>query len=456
MVDVLTGKLLIGVAAAAATLLALRVRALSEMPDRSFTYAAIALLLVNRLGLFFVVLILMGAEPASDVTVYVDEARKVLHGQIPFRDFFTAYSPLFPFVAAIPLPLWNSAKAVILEGLVLEALSLPLWLAFARRAFAEQTVRRATVIYCFNPFAQLIIPLAGQNHVWLSFFLAASLWLAPMRGRTSREGISGFVFSMGTVMVKWLALLYAPILLMRSQRRTLWLTAMLLPILTLYGFWTAYCGPGALLGNIEFHALHASSGNLPYLLTALGADFASARYLELMNVVGLAVLGAVFLLSTLRLPRFDDRVTTFMLVVITLTFLIVSKKAFTSYFVITLFPFCLLLARPGQSMLATVVSLGFLVMAGIEPSLWFRWLHEGGLGGMFDYRSGEPSVHLVFFFAVETILLCSYAYYAAAAFRAAVGAAAADDAVPQNGSHSRDVCDLSPAVVVGAAVQQPR
>jgi hypothetical protein len=415
---ILAGKLAIGLLACAATWVVLRSPLFMRLAPRSFTAASFALLLINRVGLFLIVMVGLHFPAQSDVTVYFEQATRVLHGEIPFRDFFTAYSPLYPYVAALPLLVWNSAKAVMLESMAAEALALLLWLGFARSAFGEATARRATLIYCCNPLSQLVVPLAGQNHIWLSLFLAAALFITARRASAATEASSGIVFALGTMLVKWLALLYAPILFMRSRHRVVWAAAMVIPIVLLYAAWTYRFGPEVLLGNIRYHAHHASSGNLPYLLTAFGINLDEGGLEQITNLIGLAILAGFVLVPALYFRRFDDKVTTFLLVAISLLTLIVSKKAFASYFVIALFPFCLLIAERA-SLALLMAALGLLLLMGLEPSLWLRFMEHQGLGDAFLASQGARHEAALVFFLIEATLIGAYIAFAAFALRQA-------------------------------------
>jgi hypothetical protein len=418
---VLAAKLGIALACIAATLLVLRAPGLESLEASKFDRLAFLLLAVCRLGLFVLVLIILRIPAQSDVTVYYEEARQALAGGVPLKDFFTAYSPLFPYLAALPLHLWDSAKAIMLVGMLLELVALPLWLNFARSAFDERTVRRATIVYCLNPFAQLTIPLAGQNHVWLAFFLALGLSLTAARRRFDGL-VSGAGFALATVFVKWLALLYAPVLFLHSRRRLAWLLGLVLPIALLYGAWSGLYGADTVLGNLRFHAGHHSSGNLPYLLTFVGLDLADPDTSRWLGVAGLAVLATVFLIPAIRLGHFDERAAACMLVVVTLAFLIVSKKAFSSYLVITLFPFCLVVAESRRTPLAFLTVLAFLGLVGMEPSLWFRWLGSENLDLIRMPAFASHRIRGIAFLAVEVLVLDGYAALLAESLRLALSA----------------------------------
>jgi len=79
-----------------------------------------------RLVPFVIIYLVLGEEARWDVAMFYDSVQGALAGGWVYRDFDTAYSPLFPYIIALPVLIWNSGKAIILfmilvEGLVLRA-----------------------------------------------------------------------------------------------------------------------------------------------------------------------------------------------------------------------------------------------------------------------------------------------------------------------------------------------
>ena len=79
---------------------------------------------VFRLFPFIVIYIFLGFDARSDVLMFYDSAKAAAKGGIVYWDFDTAYSPLFPYITVLPLWIWDSAKAIILEMVLFELLIL--------------------------------------------------------------------------------------------------------------------------------------------------------------------------------------------------------------------------------------------------------------------------------------------------------------------------------------------
>jgi hypothetical protein len=405
-VAAIVAKLILAGAMALAGWLSLRILNRLDLPNPTFDRSAWLALAATRLGLFVFVFLVLRFEGQSDVTVYYGEARAVLAGSVPIVDFATAYGPLFDYAAATLVTLWDSPKALIFASVAIELIAFPLWLRLARRAFDERETRVATVLYVFNPLPLVTVVLGGQNHVWLSALLAAAL-LALGNGR---DALSGIWLGLSIVLVKFLSLLFAPVLFLAATQRLRWALAFLAPCVAGYGVVIALGGDP--LAQVAFHGGYGSSGNLPYLLSLFGLDSTSVPNRAIVNGLGLAALCGSFLVILARCgPPSGAHASTILLSAVPLVVtLIVSRKSFTTYLVIALFPVCLAVARhhARRSWLAFFYAL--MTLAAIEPSLWFRWLGEGDLGLLWAAAlpAGVDRVNVAVFAVLETMLVAGY------------------------------------------------
>jgi Gpi18-like mannosyltransferase len=166
----------------------------------------------------------LGIEPHSDVTVYYSEAEAALHGAIPLVGIHTAYGPLFDEITAVAIACWHSPAALVFLAILVELCSFPVWLKVAREAFTERATRRAAVLYTLNPLAISTVAIGGQNHVGISLLLALSL-LALLR---NREGWSGLSLGFSIIAVKFLSLLFAPVIFLAARHRVKWTISFLI------------------------------------------------------------------------------------------------------------------------------------------------------------------------------------------------------------------------------------
>jgi len=98
-------------------------------------------------------------------------------------------------------------------------------------------------------------------------------------------------------------------------------------------------------------------------------------------------------------------------------FLIVSKKAYTSYLSLALLPICVGVALMRWSRGRQALFMLGCGIALLEPTLWFRVMKGGTLAG---FLTGEARLAAVGFLLVEVALLASYtAMFAAIAMACA-------------------------------------
>ena len=134
----------------------------------------------------------------------------------------------------------------------------------------------------------------------ISLLLALSL-LALLR---NREGWSGLSLGFSIIAVKFLSLLFAPVIFLAARHRVKWTISFLI-------FPIAGYGAVALFGahpvdQVVFHALTPSSGNLPFLLTATGIlPLTAPQYRVVIDCLAFMLLCGTFIAAILRFGRPD-------------------------------------------------------------------------------------------------------------------------------------------------------
>jgi hypothetical protein len=134
------------------------------------------------------------------------------------------------------------------------------------------------------------------------------------------------------------------------------------------------------------------------------------------------LLAALFVAAiTVRRAHPDSGWTIHLLSLVFLTFMVASKKSYTNYLPMAMFPVCMTLACSwpddvergvrGRRGLTGVTWFGlFCTVAVIEPSLWFRWMSMSGLESVWRLKAGEPAqVRSMVFLACQVVLLGGYA-----------------------------------------------
>lgn len=398
----LLAKLVVGVLSAALSGYVLRSRALLALSERRFR----ALLWCSVLPGYGVLAALLhrarGRADLSDASgYYYPTAVEALGGKLVYRDFPSSYAPLFSYLGALCVALWNDPRVFCLVAIVLHALGLRVWLGGATGRVDATALRRAAALVAVNGHL-LVNVLVGQNQTWVAAFVALSAALA-WRGRAFA---SGAALGAGLASVKLLAIVFAASLWPAAARRVPWLLGFALVTLGVYG---AFAIAGAdVLMPLRVEGLLATSGNLAFLLSAFGLDPGGPAGLAL-TAAG-AVLGATIAWRALAKPPPNAARTLTNTALVLLLLLLFSRKAYATYLVLALFPLCFMVASAARRRVR-VAYLTLAVLAPIEPSLWFRWFQQRDLRVLWTDLSGPANVvlHGATFLCVEFVLVTCYA-----------------------------------------------
>jgi hypothetical protein len=404
---VILAKCVLGILGTLGTLLCIRRRLLRSLSWSSFTQVTLALLLATRMVVYIVVFLFLDLPAQSDVAgAYYPQAKAALSGLLPYRDFPSSYGPMFSYLAALPLLVWDSPKSIILLTIVFEILSFLLWMRILGMAADAEVARHAAWLYLFSAFPLWNVAILGQNQVWVSALLALSILLAV----AYRPISSGLTFALSIIFVKFLSGIFLPGVVSFTKKPVQWISAFGLSLVAAYGICYAF-GLDILL-PIKGEGLDATSGNIWYLLSVLGLEI-SRPWLHLgCNILaGLAVLLAYWIIIARRKCVFlSDVILTMCLVF--LVFLSVSKKAYTNYVEMIFLPLCFALSatiRCRGSEFLRLLLFGFLNIVWLcEPSLWFRWMHNQNLSVLTDLMATGTRAYGYIFLAVDLLLLAGY------------------------------------------------
>ena len=154
-----------------------------------------------RIVPFGLVYLVLDYDVRSDAWMFYDSARQALQLKTVYRDFDTAYSPLFPYLTALPLLLWNSGKAIVLFLILAEGLAI--WLTV--RVFKDnvRTAQRA-ILYLITPAPLVLSVLSGQEDILMWLFGA---WAVLVWQKRQDDLWVGIILGLGMVATKALMVL---------------------------------------------------------------------------------------------------------------------------------------------------------------------------------------------------------------------------------------------------------
>ena len=240
------------------------------------------------IGIALYLLLPAATALGSDAALhYLPETLRFLGGELPYRDFRSAYAPLFHVLLMPGVLIWRSPGAVVATIFALETAMLAL---YARRfARARPTATwRALFLYCFSPISCYWVAATGYNSVLVALFAMTALLLADA-GRDRAAGLAallGLAFSKLTVVIAWPAIVLFPRGSLVRRAAPLLVLAALVPLLALARM--------NLLGDVVRGAYLATSGNLWFLVSLVFAESLHAPWLKLASLCSLAIaLGAL-------------------------------------------------------------------------------------------------------------------------------------------------------------------
>lgn len=406
----LIARAALGVFAGAASIAACSNGSLRRLPAARFDRLAIAGFVLTRLGLFGLIFFVLHIPPRGDIPAYYwPQANSVFQGLVPYRDFVSSYAPLHPFLDAVAVRVWHSPLSIIFLAVLVEMALLPLWLRFGRALLSETEIRTATLLYLFSSVGLQFVVVDGQDTVIIGVLLALGMFFLARRG----EVLSGASLGGAIAAIKFLPLIYVPAFFLAAPKRWRWTLGLALPLTVVYGGALAMHLP--ILMPVHQEGGIKGAGNLPFVLESLTGISVASRVWDGILVV---VLGMVFYKAWRLVEGASDearlRVLTFALAALTLALLIFSKKSWSSYLTLALFPICLLIEARRRLELLGFALLG--VVAVIEHSYWATLLHQLSSEELHQgLLSGRPTYFV--FLSIEFVLLAGYAWLLVVALR---------------------------------------
>ncbi len=181
-----------------------RINVASQQQPMVIWLAFIAL----RILPFIVVYLLLGYDARSDVHMFYVSALDAYKLKLVYKDFDSAYSPVFAYLTALPLIFWNSPKAIILLLILIEGITLQLTFRLYQSGngvhFPGDSPFHKALIYLFLPIPFVLSVLSGQEDLlmWLFGVICLLVW----RERKDDLWI-GIVLGIGMVVTKAILIL---------------------------------------------------------------------------------------------------------------------------------------------------------------------------------------------------------------------------------------------------------
>ncbi|MFL6428719.1 MAG: glycosyltransferase 87 family protein, partial [Acidobacteriaceae bacterium] len=289
--------------------------------QRTFDLLYSVLFISSRVFVFSLIFFVLHIAPRGDVVgYYYTEANRALHGALVYRDFTSSYAPLFSYIGAAILRIKNSPLALIVFTILVETCSVPIWFAAIRSSSPEPVFRRGALLYLVQPLMLFNVAIDGGNNAWIALTLALALLCFTRR----RDAAFGASYSISLIAVKFLPLIFAPLLFLSARRRLAWTAGFLLPVLAVFSMFAAKHadifqpfrqeGNAQLGGSLPLLFSYATGNDIPgriadgiTVFVLLGCTLAWWRIIRTRDIVGAWAIALGLLAVTLSMLMFSKK-----------------------------------------------------------------------------------------------------------------------------------------------------
>lgn len=311
---------------------------------------------------FFIIYIVFNFDARSDVEMFYESALGAKRLGFVYRDFDSAYSPLFAYITALPLFLWNSPKAIILFMILVECVIV--W--FTINFYKSKNALKLGILYLLLPGSFVFSILGGQEDIWMWLFVLLGIYFSKIEEKPFYLGLAlGF----GLLITKALLILYIPAILVFSKK----------PLYIIYGLLLIGIPSLAFLYlHSEFSFLspiqQANDPRTPNIWSIIhpvsnGLIPIGPKILNWLGLISIQSLGIYFAVKLKnRIPISEFLLYNFLIISIWL--MIIQQSSLANYAYVYLLPliFFFKLEKSKKDML---LLLFFNVLIIIQPALWW-------------------------------------------------------------------------------------
>jgi hypothetical protein len=227
-----------------------------------------ALYLVARITALWIMHKGLGIAVPSDVPGYFEHALRIVHGEVPNREFSSPYGFLFNYLMAAAVFVHRDPFSILVMLQVGECIGLYLLI----RAVVQHTgdARHGVLllaIYAANPLVAVNLWLGGQDESLLVLVIGSAALLATSTRRLAVMAFPAILFAVSKLFSVWIL---APLALARNWRERFGMAvgfAVLLGLIKLTGAALISFEFSRAQGGGDQLAAMQTSGNLWYLVT---------------------------------------------------------------------------------------------------------------------------------------------------------------------------------------------
>ncbi|MCE7068673.1 hypothetical protein LZG74_00065 [Dyadobacter sp. CY327] len=319
-----------------------------------------------RLAPFILIYLIAGLEPTSDVNGFWDEGSKASLGQIVYRDFWSPYSPLYPYSLGAFLKIWYHPKMIVLTMAIMDGVALWASYHFFRPFQSRGIFLFKSLLYYLLPGGLVLCIIGAQEDVWMWLFVILAYLV---RERTLRVEWYALVLALGLLMTKAIfVLILVPLFILEKHKLRLVIPMAIVGVISL-----AILYP---LVGWEFtqpldEAKTLRAPNIPAIINPWFFNHIGVGE-KFWNWIGLVISVGLACLAALRLQKADFRVMLSRVwIVLYATMMIVQQSAYSNYIFLFLIPLVFYVID-WKSPIQVTLLLIFNVLCVVHPSYWWR------------------------------------------------------------------------------------
>ncbi len=315
-----------------------------------------------RLLPFFIIYIVFNFDARSDVAMFYESALSAKKLGFVYRDFESAYSPLFAYITALPLFLWNSPKAIILFMIIVECVIV--W--FTINYYKSKYALKLAILYLLLPGSFVFSILGGQEDIWMWLFVLFGIYISKIEEKPFYLGLAlGF----GLLITKALLVLYIPAILVFSKKPLHIFYGLLLIGIHSLGFLylhseLSFLSPIQQANDPRTPNIWSIIHPLSNGLIPIGPKI--LNWIGLLSIQSLGIYFAIKLKNRIPISEF----LRYNFLIISIWLMIIQQSSLANYAYVYLLPliFFLKLEKSKKPMIMLLI---FNILIIVQPALWW-------------------------------------------------------------------------------------
>ncbi len=243
---------------------------------------------------FIVVFLILNEMPRGDIPFFYWKADLAHQGKLVYRDFWSFHSPLFSYILALPLFVWNSPKAIVALMGIGEVCCLWITYRFYQKTAPVEAFWQA-VVYLLLPGPLIICLLGGQEDIWLWGFGLSAVIVWQRSHNAFKVGLC-MALALLTLKVTFMIIVFPVFFILSYRRLGVHFAGALfsvgIPVLIIL-----YLALGWLFLMPVQHADLPFAPNLPTVLRPFMGGLLSAMPLQTLNWLGMTLTLSVAILT---------------------------------------------------------------------------------------------------------------------------------------------------------------